>query len=522
MKVSRPLKWRGLQARMTISYVLVTVISVFLLEILIFIALASVVSSAYTNALFPQVVGQVARQYALAAALQANGAALNPRSTFLPGQADSLLPFPDESHVLLPRGDTGTIPYTSARLPDSRPVMFGLLIEASSTVLTSSYPERYPNQAPVARLVPAHLKEISATLTNGTDAGGIETTPAGSACWVVVPVWGRDRNPIGAVFLQKPVVGPDGQLASNPPEIGKAALWGVIGGLVLLLILAPVGGIFGFMTTRRLVRRIRGLATATTAIAAGHHEQRVTVARRDEIGQLETRFNAMAEQLAESMKMRQDLAGENARLAERARIARELHDAISQHLFSLRMVVGGLERALPVESPLAPQIAALQEMAATMIREMRALLLELRPAQLEHLDLAEALEDLATAYRTRLGIAVTTYMSAAALPAPVEQVLLRIAQEALSNAARHAEATTIALELANQDNNILLTICDNGRGFDASTNKQGHGLGLHSMHERAQELGGTVVIESTPEQGTRIQVLLPHQPPEGAAAKGGH
>ncbi|HEX6777263.1 MAG TPA: histidine kinase, partial [Ktedonobacterales bacterium] len=336
-----------------------------------------------------------------------------------------------------------------------------------------------------------------------------ETTQAGPTTWAIVPVWSRDRRPIGAIYLQEPVRGPDGQLANHPPELDKAAILGLLSGLALLIVTAPIGGLFGFVTTRGIVRRMRKLVAATTEFANGHYEQRVSVARKDEIGQLEEHFNRMAGQLAESIKERQELAGQNARLAERARISRELHDAVSQDLFSLRMLAGGLQRALPADSPLAPQIASLQQMATTMIREMRALLLELRPAQLEHLGLAEALEDLATAYRTRLGIAVTAAIKTAPLPAAVEQAILRITQEALSNAARHADATAIILELQLQEQTITLTISDNGQGFEPARDDTQHGFGLRSMQERVQELGGAFLIESAPGQGTRVQVTFP-------------
>jgi DNA-binding NarL/FixJ family response regulator len=126
------------------------------------------------------------------------------------------------------------------------------------------------------------------------------------------------------------------------------------------------------------------------------------------------------------------LAEQNARLAERARISRELHDAISQDLFSLRMATGGLQTALAPCSQaleLQPYIETLQEATTRMIREMRALLLELRPGQLEQLGLAAALEELAMAYRTRLSITVTTSFTPVQLDAKAEHALLRIAKE---------------------------------------------------------------------------------------------
>src|SRR5262245_12064012 len=96
----RPSRWRGLQAGMTFSYVWVPITAAFLLELLLLVFVTFVIGTAYSNVLFPQLAMQVARQYAFVAALQANGSSLNPQSTFLPGQADSLLPMPDEGTSL--------------------------------------------------------------------------------------------------------------------------------------------------------------------------------------------------------------------------------------------------------------------------------------------------------------------------------------------------------------------------------------------------------------------------------------
>ena len=509
--ILRPPRWNGLQARMTFSYVWVTVTAMFLLELLVISLLGFLIAFVYSYTVFPQLALQVARQYAFVAALQVNGTGLNPQSTFRPGQSDSLLPFPDEDSSLFPHAVAATIPYTSTLLPESHPVEFGLLIAPNEDILTSSYPSRYPNQTPTSRLLPNRIGAITNALTSGAAASDTEMTPAGLTAWMVVPVWGRVGRPIGAIYLHVPVAGPDGQLAGHPPEIIKLLLLVILSALALSLLVSPIGGLFGLLTTHGLVRRVRRLVAATTEFASGQYEQRVPVARKDEIGQLEVHFNQMAEQLSENIQARQELGEQNARLAERARISRELHDAVSQDLFSLRMVVGGMQRALPPESPLVPQMTALQQMATTMIREMRALLLELRPAQLEHLGLAEALEDVAAAYRTRLGISVTTAIRSVPLAARAEQALLRITQEALSNAARHADASTITLDLAPQEQMITLTITDNGQGFEPAAGETQHGVGLRSMQERVQELGGSLVIESTPGEGTRVYVSFPQE-----------
>ncbi|HEX6479119.1 MAG TPA: sensor histidine kinase [Ktedonobacteraceae bacterium] len=305
------------------------------------------------------------------------------------------------------------------------------------------------------------------------------------------------------------------QAGMMPYSPGAVPFVGAVFAVGQILLLAPlIGGGFGIMTTRGLVRRVRHLVTATTQFANGQYAQRVIVTRNDEIGQLEYQFNRMAEQLAESIAQREMLAEQNARLAERARISRELHDAISQDLFSLRMATGGLQTALAPCAQgleLQPYVETLQETTTRMIREMRALLLELRPGQLEHLGLAAALEELTTAYRTRLGITVTTDITPMQLDAKTQHALLRIAQEAFTNAVRHADATALTLCLRSLPHAVEFIITDNGKGFEVAELEVQHGLGLRLMKERAQELHGTFSLSTTPGGGTHISICLPQE-----------
>lgn len=284
--------------------------------------------------------------------------------------------------------------------------------------------------------------------------------------------------------------------------------------LVSLLIAAPIGALFGLMTTRGLVRRLHNLVKASTRFANGDYAQRVQVTRSDEVGQLEQQFNRMAEQLVTSIAQQQALAEQNARMQERSRISRDLHDAISQNLFSLRTLIDGLQTAIGTGTEttvLQPRIALLEQTTNTMTREMRALLLEMRPPQFEELTLAEALEALADAYTSRLGIAVATSIAPVVLNATTEQALLRIAQEALSNAARHANATLMTLSLASQERAVCLTVTDNGQGISPGESGKSHGLGLRLMQERVQELQGSFLLDTSPGQGTRVQICVPQE-----------
>jgi signal transduction histidine kinase len=486
--------WSGLQARMTISYVWVTVVSVLLLEALMATLLAVVLISFITGQVLPAVTTQVAQDYALAAAVRANGDTLDPRATFEPGKPDSLVP-PGVSP-----SNAFALPYVSAldRGRDSRE--FGLLIDPDGHIVASSYPPRYPSDTSVSTLLPSQAWLINRALT-GHSGTTTAATPTGSAVCAVATVWSRDGRPIGAVYVQIP--------ATIPPPVNPLINLLRVSGLILLVIVTPIGGLFGAMTMRGVVQRIRSLVTATTRFADGDYTQHVPVTRPDEVGQLEHQFNRMAEQLAASIAQRQALVEQNARLAERSRISRELHDAISQDLFSLRMLGGGLRTAIATGSNLQPYIETLEQSTSSMTREMRALLLELRPSRLEQLGLKAALEELAMAYGARLGITVTTDLSPVPLDAQTDHALLRIAQEALTNAVRHGDAQMVALSLRPEAEGIKLVIADDGKSFDPSETATPHGLGLRLMEERVHELNGTFALESAPSQGTRIQVRLP-------------
>jgi signal transduction histidine kinase len=180
-------------------------------------------------------------------------------------------------------------------------------------------------------------------------------------------------------------------------------------------------------------------------------------------------------------------------------------------VFSLRMLADGFQAALPEDSALQPQITALVQTTTSITRELHALLLEMRPLQLEHQGLAEALEALASIYRTRLGLTVTTALTPVSLTPQAEHTLLRIAQEALTNAVRHGHATTITLNLHAQQQTIVFTITDDGQGFEPTRQGTAQGFGLRLMQERVQEMQGTFEVQTTPGRGTCVSIYLPKE-----------
>jgi signal transduction histidine kinase len=490
-------RWTGLQARMTMSYVWATIGLVLLFVAMAWLAFVMVATTFVAPFVYTLSARELAERYALAAALEANPSGLNPHATFLPHHPGSLsLPgTPSDQQDI-------QIPYLANGQPDKRHLAFALLVTPQSRVLASSYPAQYPAGASIALLLPERTRLITnalaGTAASGSDRGGV---------YAVEPVWSRQRQPIGAVYVQLPGA------PSALDLLGQRNWLSVIPALLmisllLLIVITPIGGLFGLLTTRGIVRRIRRLATATTQVAAGKYTQRIPLSRQDEIGDLERHFNSMARQLEESREAQHKLTEQNARLAERERISRELHDAISQELFSLRMLAGGLESAIANGADLHPYLETLEQATDGMLRDLRALLLELRPVQLENLELSQALEDLALTYRTRLGTNVHAEIEPVSLPEQAQQELFRMAQEALTNAIRHGEATALTLVLRTTPEQVELVISDNGKGFEQAEGKAGHGLGLSLMQERAEQLGGRFSIESMPGAGTRIAISI--------------
>jgi len=214
------------------------------------------------------------------------------------------------------------------------------------------------------------------------------------------------------------------------------------------------------------------------------------------------------------------LAIENARLraqveeiavaAERSRLARDLHDAVTQTLFSASLIA----KALPDVWERYPDegqrgLQDLRQLTRGALAEMRTLLLELRPAALTDARLGELLSQLAEAITSRTLVPVAlTVEEDCDLPPEVQVVLYRIAQETLNNCAKHARASRVTVSLICQPAQVVLSISDDGSGFDPSSISPDH-LGISIMHERARTIGATLKIESQPGHGTQVEVTWP-------------
>ncbi|MFB7590865.1 sensor histidine kinase [Streptomyces sp. NPDC056169] len=221
-------------------------------------------------------------------------------------------------------------------------------------------------------------------------------------------------------------------------------------------------------------------------------------------------------------------------LAERERLAREIHDTLAQGLSSIQLLLRAAERALPPGSPAAGHIDRARQAAQDNLAEARRFVRALSPPDLEHGSLAAALERLCEpgagsgpdgsdgpnvsygsygAYGPGAGPRVRFSVSGTPteLPTPYEVALLRIAQSALANTVRHASASRAEITLSFMDASVTLDVVDDGKGFDPGSVRQSRegGFGLPAMRSRAESLGGTFTVESAPGQGTAVAVSLP-------------
>jgi signal transduction histidine kinase len=202
-------------------------------------------------------------------------------------------------------------------------------------------------------------------------------------------------------------------------------------------------------------------------------------------------------------------AQELAAVEERQRLARELHDSVSQALYGISLGVHTARFQLDRDpKELAESLDYVLELAEAALIEMRALIFELRPESLETEGLVTALSKQAAALHARQNIAVHTDLCAEPdLSLKVKQELYRVAQEAMHNTVKHAHASKIELRLHLTSEDVILEVCDNGKGFDTTASFPGH-LGLHSMQERVRSHGGELQIESVPGQGTCIRAQV--------------
>lgn len=330
-----------------------------------------------------------------------------------------------------------------------------------------------------------------------------------------------DGGSMALVPLRKFGAQPNGWLwvRSTPPPHPNEFWRGLLGTIFVSAIIvgifgSVVGAGFGWFTARRLTRRLEAIEAVTTAWGRGEFEVQAVVDAPDEIGQLAQRLNAMADELRELVVLRQNLATAH----ERNRLARDLHDTVKQQVFATAMQIGAAKVLLERDvNAVRERLETAELLARGAQSELTAILEQLRPGSYQSTlegaksldtDSMQIIESGAREWARQSGIALEWRAESAPLLADnIGQTLQRIVQEALSNVARHSNATRVQIQWTFEadQRGLRLQIGDNGCGFEVQSASSG--MGLSSMRERAESLPhGRFNVQSELENGTRLEV----------------
>jgi signal transduction histidine kinase len=455
----------------------------------------------------------------------------SPESSFV--DIDSALWLGASARRLLPDGKTAAVILLGKHL-DQRYVRSLSDLMGTQVVLAWGNAAAYSFPTPPPGLSLSHLRASLGPVAEYHDTGAYHSMAIGGESYRVA-AFTFATPPSGqllAILLE-----PSGVLDASVRE----ALLGVVGLSLLILLF---GGPLLFLYARRVMRPLDRLTIVAKQIAQGDLDQRVESTSQNEVGQLalafeemrvqvqsmlraqkqwnaelEARVRAKTSQLEELSLVRDQLLGETitAQEEERRRVARELHDETCQSLAALIANLAAASR-LP-EAELRLRLDALRGTVADALKEVNRIVLDLRPTLLDDFGLGPALSWFA---EQRLGeqtlVEVSTPYPEIRLPPAIETTLFRIGQEAITNAAKYAQARHLYINLLLSQEHpgatISLEIQDDGRGFDLedsevySAGGRRH-LGLHGMRERIALLGGSLEIESTPGRGTSLCAYVP-------------
>jgi two-component system sensor histidine kinase UhpB len=291
-------------------------------------------------------------------------------------------------------------------------------------------------------------------------------------------------------------------LAFTPLSVGGHAtlrdIIDLLGGLVLMIVV-------NWLILRPLFRPLERLAGRMEEADVLRGGQRVPIESSGEVGALERAFNTMMGRL-ETERREAGARTLDAQEEERQRVARDLHDEVGQTMTGVLLLLKRVARDATPEQHAA--LAEAQAAVRASLEDVSRTAQELRPEVLDHLGLSSALTSLARMFSDRTGISVQRQLATKLprLDPKVELALYRIAQEGLTNAARHSGASEVTLTLEHDTDSVVLRILDNGRGFDG---RHAEGGGLRGIRERALIVGGAVAIKAGLSGGVEIRLQVP-------------
>lgn len=287
--------------------------------------------------------------------------------------------------------------------------------------------------------------------------------------------------------------------------------------MIVSLLLAVITGAFMGITLVQQLEKIHfTIKKMVSGLPADDNEQ--TIITFQEL----QRMNIQLKQLRKTIKRQAEKAQQMTNLSreqeekiqkatltkERNRLARELHDSVSQQLFAASMMLSAVNENKTYSAEQARQLQLIEEMVVQAQSEMRGLLLQLRPVQLKGMKLVEGVENLLAELSAKQPLNIFWKIDDISLKKGVEHHLFRIIQESISNTLRHARASSLEVYLLKKDGLVFLKIIDDGVGFQMNEERFGS-YGLKSIKERVDEIGGHLKIISFPNRGTSIEVKVP-------------
>jgi NarL family two-component system sensor histidine kinase LiaS len=289
--------------------------------------------------------------------------------------------------------------------------------------------------------------------------------------------------------------------------------------VIVVLVVMAIGTVFGFSNGVFWQGRLQKIDQDLDHLLKGEKVTLDEVEPLKEIESIHDRINQLDAKLRKQTELSQRLATERAKerekslqevvVQERNRLARELHDSVSQQLFAASMMMSAInESSPPEEQGSNKQLAMVEKMIHQSQLEMRALLLHLRPIALKGKTLQEGMEELLTELIQKVPLNIEWKIEEFNLDKGIEDHLFRILQESVSNTLRHAKATHLHVLLIERDEYIIMRVTDDGVGFDVEEAKTSS-YGLQNMQERALEVGGNFKVVSLENQGTRLEVKVP-------------
>jgi len=276
----------------------------------------------------------------------------------------------------------------------------------------------------------------------------------------------------------------------------------------------------GYVATKRWQRKVDELHLAMLEISKGNFSSRIEIEPVEPFLYLYDAFNTMASAIEERVQLLQKLGEaeairdqeltEDAVMEERRRLARDLHDTVSQELFAIHMSASSLPKILERNPDAAAGVMnQLIQMSHHAQKQMRGLISQLRPIELNDMSLQEALEKWFPEYcRTHELQGQLDVMVGGAMSEAIEHQFFLIIQEGLANVVKHASAMQVRLAIYEREHQYVLQLQDDGQGFERSDIPSAS-HGLSTMRERAQKLGGQVEIDSKIGMGTRVRVRIP-------------